>query len=157
MSQPSSQNERVVNKSFVSIASIFDRFTYTVIVSFFVGFIITQLSLLDHLLEITVLMAEVFVLWVIVDHYLRVCMEASQVLHDDKEWHMSLLNLMDSITLLLIFLVFQLALSVLTVVWEHGNLNTLESIVCIIVIMIFTVSLYQNIKIIFDRENSTRK
>lgn len=86
-----------------------------------------------------------------VDAFIRWFMDGFWVYEENSEWHSVLLGLLDFISLLLIFLVFQLILSMLGDSWKKGNLNALESIVSVFTVILITVALYHTSKIALER------
>ena len=137
--------------SYGNLANLFDRFNYSVFISFFSVFIFSLISEMEHRTEIAIIVLEVFIAWIVLDTGIRMIFEKMWVLKENAMWYDVLLGSLDFISLLLIFLFFQIMLSMLSDSWKQGNLNGMESTTAIFSIMIVSLSVYHSVKVIFDR------
>ena len=130
----------------ISLTRVFDR-GLSVITSFISSFVlIALLQPTSYKLEFTLTVVLVFVLWMIMDGMIREWLNNISSLKRNKNWKEVLVSGIDFISLLFIFLMVQLFLTILTEGWNAFNPSVPEALVAIFVVILTALAIFQTIK-----------
>lgn len=139
----------VIVSPYINVASLFDYFNYSVVAAFFSSFFFSIIVGFGHQLEITIILIELFVAFVMMDPLLRNLMVRIWTVNENQRWHETLIGMMNFLTWLLRFLLFQFILSALNDAWLQGDLNYSESTVAVFSLTLLSVAGVHCIKVVF--------
>ena len=147
-----SYDEQMTSPSqYVNISSLFERWNYMIIASIFSGSIATILLSIGHSMEIFLLVLEVFILWVLIDLIARKILPHIQSIKENHLFYELILGVLDFVSQVLVYLLFILLFSMVTIEIDNGELNISESFVVIFTIGIISISLYHSAKLVFNK------
>ena len=129
--------------SYIGVTSIFESFKYRIVASLVSSFFFYMISSIGHRLELTIIVFEVFVLWTITEKWMRSTVPKLWSVDENVRWNSTILSMLDFFSWVLMFLLFEMFLSLLTAAWTDGDLSYGESIVGFFTITFGTFSLYQ--------------
>lgn len=142
-SATTTNNEEEEDNDDINILSTF-RNGESVITYFFSNYIVAALLKLQFQLEITVIVIEVVILWLVVYTVLkRYILNNIWSLRKNPAWHQTIKKTAHFLASLGIFIIFQLILSNLDIIWKRGGINTIESAAIIYFLIVLSISLYQ--------------
>ena len=125
---------RLVNKGLAVIIGLVSNFVFGII------------NINPNKLETALIVILTFILWVIVDPYIRDWLDNLRVLKSNKTWKEVLILIMDFAFLLGIFLVLQLLLEFLRNSIINSNPSFFEVLIGIYAIMLIAFSIVQTAK-----------
>jgi len=132
-----------------NILRIWNRIV-AVIIGFFSSFIFGEIKELNNQLEIGILTIAVFITWIIVDGYVRARLSRFWTLKQNKAWKLVILEIMDFVYSLGIFLVVQFLLNLLSDSVDEGDLSAGEKFVGVYTIIIVVFSFFQTLRMLHN-------
>ena len=130
-----------------SILRIWNKIV-VVIIGFFSSFIFNEIRQLSNQLEVIIITIILFLTWIMIDNYTRARLSKIWTLVGNKSWQSVILEMMDFIYSLGIFLVVQFLLSLFSDEMGESNLSAGEKAVSIYAIVVVTFSTFQTLKIL---------
>jgi len=130
-----------------SIVRVWNRIA-AVVIGFFSSFIFNEIRDLPSQLEVSIITIALFLTWMSVDNYIRSRLSKIWTLKGNKAWQRVILEIMDFIYSLGIFLVIQFFLLFLSDEIGESNLNAAEKAVSIYAIVVVTFTIFQTFKIL---------
>lgn len=146
----SSTKPKAALSSTANALSLFDRFNY-IFASIFANFVYLIIIEFGHTIELTLLLLELFATWVILDTHIRTFLTELWTVKENAMWYEMLLGILEFISLILVLILFQLFLFIITTSWKLGDLDWLEGSTAIFSIILVSLSMYQIIKLLYDR------
>lgn len=117
-----------------------------VIIGLISNFVFDVINIKPNRLEFSLIVVLIFILWVIIDPYIRYWMENLRALKSNIVWKQVLTGIMDFVFLLGIFLVLQLLLKLLRTGINNSDPNLAEVLVGIYAIMLIGFSIVHTAK-----------
>ncbi len=145
---PSSNNE-VDDINPTNILRIWNRIV-GVVIGFFSTYIFNEIKKLNNQLEVAILTISLFIAWMLLDGYMRPRIFQIWVFRQNKSWSLVILEIMDLVWTLGIFLIVQFLLDLLSDSVDEGDLNGGEKFIGISTIIIIVFSFFQSLKVLHN-------
>lgn len=138
------------NAPSLSPSNLFDRFNYSVVAILFYNYVYTILASAGHTLEITVILLEMFIAWIILDYAFRKLFPHLWTVTENALWYTILIGMLDFVSWILALVLIQSVLSNAMNAWSEGNLNYAESATAGYAILFISIPLYYNLKSVME-------
>jgi hypothetical protein len=117
-----------------------------ILISFVSSFILNQLLELDQLAEITALTIIIYAIWYAFDGNIRIYLKVLWSFQKNTVYFNTVLSLIDLVSTLGIYVIFQFAFQIISNLWRQSNINFSEGLVSLITVLSSLYAIYHTYK-----------